>query len=167
MASAAGVPAAAWKYCGLKRGSSERSGVSWFDKYDTSAGDFETVWWYLCSYAAAEGCLCLLRDGTLEGFFCETTEDVIRAKLVGRWSKSEGNYTLHVDSIAVSTVNGGAPVSVTDSAEAPACWAAMQTSQFVVAADASAPSGLPFLSWSGVFTPHDRYQLGSRVIHGN
>lgn len=154
---------AAWRYCG-QRGLCVRNGVSWFDKYNTAARDFETVFWYLTSYGSAEGCLCLLPEGFLEGFFCETTDDTFRAKLVGQWSRSDGNYSIQVHSVAVSSAKNGAMMSVQD---APACWAGMQTSQFVFACDTVAPRGLPNLTWDGVFRPHDRYEHGSKVIHGN
>jgi hypothetical protein len=153
-----------WKFC-AKLGP-KLDGCNFYVRYDVTEESFEQVFWYYGAYCAMEGCVLLIPGGGLEGYFKDTMDDSFVAMIKGSWHKDESarQYVLTYEKVAVDHRGGSCLPQLVPLSECPA-WKSSLASSISISCDDVAPSGLPELHGSKFLT--GRYELGSRIMHGN
>jgi hypothetical protein len=153
-----------WKFCAKL--SSKPEGCNFYSRYGVAKESFEQAFWYYGAYCAMEGCILLFPGGILEAYFQDSVDEFIVGMIQGSWRKDESSrqYILTYEKVAVASDRGSGqpPLLPLDESEA---WKSELARSIPISCDDNAPSGLPVLNGSRFSV--GRYELGSRVLHGN
>jgi hypothetical protein len=153
-----------WKFCAQT--GSKPEACNFYARYGVAKESFEQVFWYYGAYGAMEGCILLLPGGILEAYFQDCVDDLFIGMIKGSWQKddSTSQYILSFEKAAVAPGRGSCQPQLLPLDESGA-WNRKMPRSIAISCDDSAPSGLPELNASKFLV--GRYELGSRVLHGN